>query len=141
MGRRKPKSALDSLNMSFKAKKTGTGLLSTVSGLKRGKRRKNGGLVAASGFGKKSDSGMMGAYNRHARKDRRSRGMDGMAARSLKERMTRTEYLKIRDEMEQTIRNDDGLSSEKAQNELIQNEPWYRRVLVMATRRFRKPVL
>jgi len=143
MSRRKRKTAFDSINKAFKAKKTGTGLLSTVSSFKRSKRRKSGGIMAASGFGKKSGSGgMLGAYNRYARKDRRSRrGLEGSAAYSLKERMTRTEYLKIRDEMDQTIRNDDGLLSERSQNELIQNEPWYRRVLVLAARRFRKPVL
>jgi hypothetical protein len=138
---RKKKSAFDQINKAFKPKKSGTGLLSSLGNINRRKPRKNRGLLAASGFGKKSGSGMSSIYDRYARKDRRSRGMDGLAARSLKERMTRTEYLKLRDEIDQTIRNDDGLDSEKAQNELIQNEPWYKRVLILTRRRFRKPVL
>lgn len=141
MARRKKRSQLDSISGAFGGKKTRKGYLGTIADLKRGKRRKNGGLVAASGFGRKKESGMMGMYDRFARKDRRRGGMESLAAWSLRERMTRTEYLKIRDELDHTIRNDDGLTSEKAQNELIQNEPWYRRVMILAARRFRKPVL
>lgn len=141
---RKRKSGLDNLGNAFKTRKSKKSALDGLGNAfkNRRSRRKRGGLIASSGFGKKSGSGgMMGIYNSTSKTKRSRRGIEAQAFNSFRERMTRSEYLKVRDEMDETIRNDDGLTSQQEQERLIQNMPFHRRILALARRRFRKPVL
>ena len=149
MARRKKSSGglggLSSLGSVFSTrgrKKSSGGLGGLGKAFSRRKGRKGkSGLADYAGFGKskKGGKGMMGMYNSfYGKKPKHRRAMSYSAFR---ERMTRTEYLTLKDEMDRTIENDQMLTSSKSYQQLVDNMPWYKRVLVLARNRLRSPFL
>lgn len=144
MARKKRSSGLGNLGDVFKTRKRGKSALAGLGASFKNRRskRKRGGLMAASGFGnKKGSGGLMGTYNSTASTKRTRRGIEAQAFNSFRERMTRSEFLKVRDEIDETVNNDQILTTAKEDNRMLENMPWYRRMIVLATKRFRKPVL